>query len=665
MVIAFAVWTAAAQPAHRRAVLVGINDYSASRLGALPKPPAERDWPNLNGATNDVKQMSEMLVLLYGFRSEDILTLTDQAATRQAIVAALEERLARPAAKGDLLLFYYAGHGSQVKNSLSDEPDKMDETLVPADSRAGVRDIRDKELRPIFNRILDRGAALTVILDNCHSGSGARGLPNGARSRGIRPDLRDIADRTPAGPRPEDRGALVIAATQDFDSAYEMRDAEGVIHGIFSWAWLRALRNAAAGEPAGDTFLRAQATVRAESPLQEPVLAGNTAARSRPFLGIRTDRRAGRTVIAVRKVRDGVVVLQGGWANGLEPGAQLRLLGAGTPMRLTVTAIRGLGVSEARIEPSRERGAAPIIRSGALAEVVGWAATAGRPLRVWMPRGMIDRIAVGRGSEADAIELLERAEDADYILASRRVGGRLEYSWVRPLADKIAWRRSPLPVATDWIRDHGPESAARLREIVLRLSRVHAWHLLESPPEARSPYRLALRHQRTDAPVIDGAVVAGQPYEVVLRAPSLPSRVQQRFVYVFVIDSFGKADVLFPRSGSVENRFPLSSKAPYPAEIPLGDAGSFEAASPYGLDTYFLLTTDEPLVDPAVLTWDGVRSRVPQAHTALEQLFLLINGNRRTGAVVTPSEWSLEKVSYEAVAPRGDSKSQKKVTPPR
>jgi hypothetical protein len=655
VVIAFGVWTAAAQPAHRRAVLVGINDYSASRLGALAKPPAERDWPNLNGATNDVKQMAGMLVLLYGFRPEDIVTLTDQAATRQAILGAIDERLAKPAAKGDLLLFYYAGHGSQVKNSLSDEPDRMDESLVPADSRAGVRDIRDKELRPIFNRILDRGAALTVILDNCHSGSGARGLP----SRGIGPDLRDIADRTPGGPRPEDRGALVIAATQDFDSAYEMRDAEGVIHGIFSWAWLRALRNAAAGEPAGDTFLRAQAMVRAESPYQEPVLAGNAAARSRPFLGMRSDRRAGRTVIAIRKVRDGVVVLQGGWANGLAPGAQLRVLDAGAPVRLTVTAVRGLGVSEARIEPSRERGPSPIIRSGALAEVVGWAAIAGRPLRVWIPREMIDGIAVGRGSEVDSIELTERPEEADYMLAGRSVRGRREYAWLRPLADKSS-RRSALPAATDWM-----PSAERLREIVLSLSRIHSWHLLESPAEARSPYRLALRHQRTKAPVSDGTVIEGQPYELVLRAGALPSRVQQRYVYVFVIDSFGKAVVLFPQSGSVENRFPLDGKAPYPAEIPLGTAGSFQAAPPYGVDSYFLLTTDEPLVNPSVLAWDGVRTRVPAAHTPLEQLILLINGNRRAGFVVIPSDWSLEKVMYEAVPPRVAIKSQKKITPPR
>src|SRR6185369_10186778 len=172
-----------ASPGHRRAVLVGINDYSASHTTA-----GARDLSNLNGAVNDVLLLKEMLVVLYGFERRDVVTLTDQEATRTAILGAIDRHLAAPASAGDVLLFYFAGHGSQAPNSLSDEADKLDETIVPADSIKGADDIRDKELRRRFNRILDRGARLTVILDDCHSGSGARGLPTGIRPRGIRPD---------------------------------------------------------------------------------------------------------------------------------------------------------------------------------------------------------------------------------------------------------------------------------------------------------------------------------------------------------------------------------------------------------------------------------------------------------------------------------------------
>lgn len=729
----------------RRALLIGINDYSASRLRTRPRlaPPPGRDWPNLSGATNDVAAMQEMLVLLYGFDRRDIVTLTDQAATRSAILQTLDRHLVAPAAKGDVLFFYFAGHGSQVRNSLSDEPDKLDETLVPADSRLGIRDIRDKELRPLFNRILDRGARLTVLLDNCHSGSGARGLPTGARPRGVDADPRDFADRTNSGPLPENRGALILSAAQDFDKAWETRDEQGNMHGAFSWAWMRAMRDSSAGESAGETFLRAQARMRAETPYQEPVLAGNPAQLS-PFLGSRSDRRGERIVVGVETVGpDGTVLVQGGWATGLSLGSELRVLSdRETNLRLTITAIHGLGQSEARMQtPGRMP---PSIRSGALLEVVGWAAPPDRPLRVWMPRmpgnvnaiaalarrltdlaarrnvrwlsdpadvtsthllrrgnhewellgpdgtverlgpepsdaiaaiakiqagsslfvqfaapaALIDGIDVGPGTDREGIVPTDRAEAADYILVGRYSARRLAYAWMRPAVRSDDRRKTGLPVRTTWIAEDGRDdtlrdSARALRDSVLRLRKIHAWHLLESPSEGRWPYRLALRRERNGEWAAD-AVIGEENYTVALRGGS--TRARQRYVYVFVIDSYGKSVLLFPRSGSVENRFPLAP--PAPAEIPLGTAATFEVAPPYGVDTYVLLSTDEPLPNPWILEWDGVRTRAPQELSPLEELLLLTGSSSRGRRRVTPSAWSLERVVFESVPPRASKNSR-------
>jgi hypothetical protein len=732
-----------AQPGPRRALLIGINDYTASRLGAKnPGAIPPRDWPNLNGAVNDVRTLQEMLQLVYGFQPADIVTLLDQRATRAAILQAIEQQLVKPAAKGDVLFLYFAGHGSQVRNSLSDEPDQLDESLVPADSRAGARDIRDKELRALFNRILDRGARLTVILDNCHSGSGARGLATGAHPRGIRRDPRDVADATKAGPRPEDRGALVIAAAQDYDAAWETRDQDGKMHGAFSWAWIRAMRDATSSEPAIDTFLRAQARLRAETPYQEPVLAGNAQARFSPFLGARTDQTNERTVVAVSKVRsDGTVVLQGGWANGLSVGSELRVLSdRAITARLRITSILGLGQSEARVEPGRSMPLA--VSSGALLEVVGWAAPAGRPLRVrtpsvagdagsirllarkllaeamkrnvrWVhdpvdttpshllrrnqteweligpgrtverigsdaaaiaaisrlpsaatlfvqlpaPAAMIEGIGIGPGIDREGIDPVARAEDADYILAGRlSPTHQLEYAWVRPAVKATDRRTTGLPSRSAWIiedgRDHTlRDSVSRLRYSVLRLHRIHGWHLLESPPRARYPYRLAFERQRDGSVIKEGALTGGEIYSLVLRpaASSLPPRVPQRYVYVFSIDSHGKSVLLYPRDeGSVENRYPLTPSAP--SEIQLGAA--FEVEEPYGVDTYFLLTTDEALPRPWILEGDGVRSGTSPQPSALEQLLMLTGSAERGPSLVTPSSWSLDKLVIEAVAPR-------------
>src|SRR5215217_2747644 len=80
-----------AEAATRRALLIGINDYSGSRLPAVaPDGARDRDVPNLDGAVNDVTIMRELLIALYGFKPADIAVMTDQQATRGAILAGLE-----------------------------------------------------------------------------------------------------------------------------------------------------------------------------------------------------------------------------------------------------------------------------------------------------------------------------------------------------------------------------------------------------------------------------------------------------------------------------------------------------------------------------------------------------------------------------------------------
>src|SRR5207253_753971 len=212
------------------------------------------------------------------FKPEDIVTLKDRQAARGALLTALAGRLAANAQRGDIVVFYFSGHGSQVRNSRSRETDRMDESILPADSRRGAADIRDKEMLASFEQILDHGAHLTVILDTCHSGSGARGLPGDLHHRGVRADLHDVADPFD-GPPPERRGALVLSATQDFDLAFEVLDDRGNIRGAFTWALGQAMRDAREDEPASETFLRAQAILHVERPAQQPVLAGNDAAR--------------------------------------------------------------------------------------------------------------------------------------------------------------------------------------------------------------------------------------------------------------------------------------------------------------------------------------------------------------------------------------------------
>jgi hypothetical protein len=81
--------------------------------------------------------------------------------------------LASRARPGDLAVFYFAGHGSQVFDLDGDEPDGLDETLAPSDVlvTSSENDIRDDEFREWLATIR---TDVVVILDSCHSGTATR-----------------------------------------------------------------------------------------------------------------------------------------------------------------------------------------------------------------------------------------------------------------------------------------------------------------------------------------------------------------------------------------------------------------------------------------------------------------------------------------------------------
>ena len=145
----------------KRAVLIGINRYSI--------PGAD-----LRGCVNDVKNMQDVLTRYYGFKTEDIVVLTDLAATKIAIQAAIVDLVGQAQAE-DVLLLHYSGHGANVPDDDGDEADNRDEILCPTD--LDWKDpLRDDWLRREFDKLLP-GVSLTVIMDCCHSGTNTRALP--------------------------------------------------------------------------------------------------------------------------------------------------------------------------------------------------------------------------------------------------------------------------------------------------------------------------------------------------------------------------------------------------------------------------------------------------------------------------------------------------------
>jgi len=141
-----------------KALLVGINAY--------------KDMP-LRGCVNDVMRVRYLLCSHYGFTSDDLRLLLDEAATHANIRLGLEW-LAADGDDSSVKVFHYSGHGSYVADKNGDEPDGCDECLVPYDYPA-VGMLTDDTLKALYDRF-PRTCNLTLIMDACHSGTVQKAL---------------------------------------------------------------------------------------------------------------------------------------------------------------------------------------------------------------------------------------------------------------------------------------------------------------------------------------------------------------------------------------------------------------------------------------------------------------------------------------------------------
>ncbi|MBS9396147.1 MAG: caspase family protein [Dolichospermum sp. OL01] len=175
----------------KRALLVGINDYLKIN---------DFQWYPLEGAVNDTQIQKELLVNLFGFQPDDIQILHDKEATRANILQAFEDHLINWAQPGDVVVFHYSGHGSQVA-----DPDKVFDdgrvsTIVPIDSHlppgypnkgGKVQDITGHTLWLLMQAINTDN--VTFVLDSCYSGGARKGILT-VRSRPGDQELLRITD---------------------------------------------------------------------------------------------------------------------------------------------------------------------------------------------------------------------------------------------------------------------------------------------------------------------------------------------------------------------------------------------------------------------------------------------------------------------------------------
>jgi Caspase domain len=161
-----------------RAVIVGVNDYSQQQ--SLPP-----GWSvgNLSGCLADAQSMQTLLTENFGFQVMNCLT--DTAATRDAILQAVQAMLAASAA-GDVACLTFSGHGGRFPA----DPVNSNcyyEAIIPAIGAP----VTDLDVYNLANTLQPSVINFTLILDSCYSGGIHEGTPDSTitpRSASYSPD---------------------------------------------------------------------------------------------------------------------------------------------------------------------------------------------------------------------------------------------------------------------------------------------------------------------------------------------------------------------------------------------------------------------------------------------------------------------------------------------
>ncbi|KAH8897980.1 hypothetical protein GQ53DRAFT_837696 [Thozetella sp. PMI_491] len=195
----------------RKALLIGINYFGQQG--------------ELRGCINDVHNVSNFLIERYGYKREDMVTLTDDQQnaamqpTRDNIIRAMQWLVAG-AQPNDALFLHYSGHGGQTEDLDGDEDDGYDEVIYPVDFKQ-TSHIVDDEIHHWVVKPLQPGVRLTAIFDSCHSGS-VMDLPYIYSTKGVlkEPNLAKEA------------GQGLLSAI----SSYARGDMGGVASSVFGFA---------------------------------------------------------------------------------------------------------------------------------------------------------------------------------------------------------------------------------------------------------------------------------------------------------------------------------------------------------------------------------------------------------------------------------------------
>ena len=268
--------------ARKVALLVGVGAY----------PELDRK-SQLEGPSNDVAALRDVLIRRWGFVDRDIVTLVDAQATRGHIlreIRALQER----STAGDEVLLYLSGHGTSAFDArLQLALPHGSGAFAPSDFKLDADMMQRliigrRDLLPLLSALDEGGRQVWMISDSCYAGQQVRSIqggsgtgpvermiplpPNPKMDKEQKADLDLAAQGTAPPPYPYRRVAFLAAAAEgeralDIGRAWlgRMPTIDGKAHGAFTDALLRVLEGQIAGDLDGDGALSLAEVHRATS----------------------------------------------------------------------------------------------------------------------------------------------------------------------------------------------------------------------------------------------------------------------------------------------------------------------------------------------------------------------------------------------------------------
>lgn len=258
-------------------------------LTAIDKYPNPRHV--LEGCVRDLQHFQSYLEAHCKQAGLDLklLTLTDERATREAVIAGFNHFQA--AQEGDQCLFFYGGHGSRSAAPAAFwhlESDHHLDSLVCWDSRTeGGRDLMDKELSWLIWQVTkDKNIPFITITDCCHSGSLRETEVEAVRNRDIRKVGEGVSLEHYLGYADYLKGSkgelspplgrrIHLGAARDVETAKEAK-IEGIPRGAFTYCLVDILFQAGSflsyESLMGQANLRVRRLVSEQSPQLESTL---------------------------------------------------------------------------------------------------------------------------------------------------------------------------------------------------------------------------------------------------------------------------------------------------------------------------------------------------------------------------------------------------------